>query len=100
MACEALGAASPLANVTESNSFIFAIDTPHPHNIMRTILVCISEIIMQPSAPPPSEKAANASTPRISSQSLFKGQSMVEIEHAGQCYQLRITRENKLLLTK
>lgn len=31
---------------------------------------------------------------------LFKGTTAVEIEHAGQRYVLRITRENKLILTK
>jgi hemin uptake protein HemP len=31
---------------------------------------------------------------------LFGGHQAVEIEHAGQRYLLRITRENKLILTK
>jgi len=31
---------------------------------------------------------------------LLRGATMVEIEHAGQIYILRITRENKLILTK
>jgi hemin uptake protein HemP len=30
----------------------------------------------------------------------LQGASSVEIEHAGQCYLLRVTRENKLILTK
>lgn len=38
--------------------------------------------------------------PRISSKDLFSGASTVEIEHAGQHYLLRVTRENKLILTK
>ncbi|WP_374278001.1 hemin uptake protein HemP [Azonexus sp.] len=38
--------------------------------------------------------------PRIDSQQLLRGTSAVEIEHAGQCYLLRVTRENKLILTK
>ena len=37
---------------------------------------------------------------RIASGELFQGGSTVEIEHAGQRYLLRITRENKLILTK
>lgn len=38
--------------------------------------------------------------PRIDSQQILQGAQVVEIEHAGQRYQLRITRENKLILTK
>lgn len=37
---------------------------------------------------------------RIPSHNLLQGASSVEIEHAGQCYLLRVTRENKLILTK
>ena len=39
-------------------------------------------------------------TPRILSENLFKGASQVEILHGEQCYLLRVTRENKLILTK
>lgn len=38
--------------------------------------------------------------PRIESVALLQGASAVEIEHAGQRYLLRVTRENKLILTK
>lgn len=38
--------------------------------------------------------------PRIVSSDLLHGQRMLEIEHAGQRYTLRVTRENKLILTK
>lgn len=38
--------------------------------------------------------------PALSSQQLFKGAPVVEINHAGQRYLLRVTRENKLILTK
>ena len=38
--------------------------------------------------------------PRFDSENLFQGTSVIEIEHAGQCYLLRVTRENKLILTK
>lgn len=41
-----------------------------------------------------------ANRPRIDSQQILQGAQVVEIDHAGQCYQLRITRENKLILTK
>ena len=36
----------------------------------------------------------------VRSSSLFASARTVLIEHAGQHYQLRITRENKLILTK
>ncbi len=38
--------------------------------------------------------------PRIDSGTLLQGAPAVEIEHAGQRYLLRVTRENKLILTK
>lgn len=41
-----------------------------------------------------------APRPRLSSEEILRGQSTVEIVHAGQCYLLRVTRENKLILTK
>jgi len=37
---------------------------------------------------------------RIDSAQILRGASTVEIEHAGQRYLLRVTRENKLILTK
>ena len=36
----------------------------------------------------------------MKSAELLKGASSVEIQHAGQRYLLRVTRENKLILTK
>jgi hemin uptake protein HemP len=47
---------------------------------------------------PPS--APSNDRPRIDSGTLLQGASAVEIEHAGQRYLLRVTRENKLILTK
>ena len=38
--------------------------------------------------------------PRIDSSQLLQGATVIEIEHAGQRYLLRVTRENKLILTK
>ncbi len=38
--------------------------------------------------------------PSIDSRQLFRNHRLVQIEHAGQHYQLRLTRENKLILTK
>lgn len=43
---------------------------------------------------------ANAEVVTVSSQALFRGARTLCIEHAGQRYLLRITRENKLILTK
>lgn len=37
---------------------------------------------------------------RVDSSEILRGASTVEIEHAGQRYLLRVTRENKLILTK
>lgn len=37
---------------------------------------------------------------KLDSSVIFKGANTVEIAHAGQRYLLRITRENKLILTK
>ncbi|WP_295008559.1 hemin uptake protein HemP [uncultured Dechloromonas sp.] len=44
--------------------------------------------------------APDAQRPRIDSGTLMRGAPTVEIEHAGQRYLLRVTRENKLILTK
>ncbi len=55
----------------------------------------------QPKIPehnPPPEKPEDR--PRIDSEKILGGASTVEIEHAGQRYLLRVTRENKLILTK
>ena len=65
---------------------------------------CLQQVpIMNPQPPasdrtPLAEKADNRL--RIESEKIFCGASTVEIEHAGQRYLLRITRENKLILTK
>lgn len=54
--------------------------------------------------PPPRSPAAPAETDqerlRIVSDEILRGRNAVEIEHAGQRYLLRVTRENKLILTK
>ena len=43
---------------------------------------------------------SNVARPRIGSDEILRGNTTVEIEHAGQRYLLRVTRENKLILTK
>ncbi len=52
--------------------------------------------------PPLSNSPADSNTgrPRIESEQILRGNTTVEIEHAGQRYLLRVTRENKLILTK
>ena len=47
---------------------------------------------------PPAENRADR--PRVASEQLLQGASAVEINHAGQIYLLRVTRENRLVLTK
>lgn len=52
---------------------------------------------------PPSQNLPSPSgnsRPRLDSGQLLQGAQAIEIEHAGQFYLLRVTRENKLILTK
>lgn len=51
-------------------------------------------------SPPPAKVTQPAALPRVDSTQLLRGQHALEIEHAGQRYLLRVTRENKLILTK
>jgi len=54
-----------------------------------------------PSVPPNTAPAVPPPVPpRIDSRQILAGGSAVEIVHCGQLYVLRVTRENKLLLTK
>lgn len=53
-----------------------------------------------PSSEPPRLAETPEKRPRIDSEKILGGASTVEIEHAGQLYLLRVTRENKLILTK
>jgi hemin uptake protein HemP len=46
------------------------------------------------------ESAARTSSPKLFSQELFRNSSTVCIEHQGEQYWLRLTRGNKLILTK
>jgi hemin uptake protein HemP len=45
-------------------------------------------------------KPLQASTPRIASQRLLDGSRELVIEHGGSEYHLRLTRNDKLILTK
>jgi hemin uptake protein HemP len=44
--------------------------------------------------------APRPARPPVSSEQLLRGATTLEIDHAGQRYLLRVTRENKLILTK
>lgn len=54
----------------------------------------------QPKPPTSSPPLPADLRPRIDSRQLLQGANTLEIEHAGQRYLLRVTRENKLILTK
>ncbi len=69
---------------------------------MRSVLICIHmnmNSTIKPAEPLRSTGSKSPGAP-VSSVALLRGATMVEIEHAGQIYILRITRENKLILTK
>jgi len=53
-----------------------------------------------PSPPPRTPDQTRAASPVLHSSSLFGTAQTLFIDHAGQRYTLRITRENKLILTK
>jgi hemin uptake protein HemP len=58
-------------------------------------------MVTLPKSPPNPLPAINPeSRPRLDSREILGGSSAVEIDHAGQRYLLRVTRENKLILTK
>lgn len=46
------------------------------------------------------EREAIPQAMQLSSEELFRSGNTVRIEHAGQVYWLRLTRGNKLILTK
>lgn len=50
--------------------------------------------------PPTNPVPNNGGILRLESKEILRGANTVEIEHAGQRYLLRVTRENKLILTK
>lgn len=66
---------------------------------MRTILVCLFKMNNE-AKPIPDHPGTTPPRPRLDSRELLQGANVVEIEHAGQRYLLRVTRENKLILTK
>ena len=60
---------------------------------MKTLIQSINQ--------PESNKKTNAVMPlRLKSQEIFKQQNNVVIEHEGEEYHLKLTKQNKLILTK
>ncbi|MFB1487971.1 MAG: hemin uptake protein HemP [Thiocapsa sp. C3-sup] len=53
-----------------------------------------------PSPRTQSSAAMRADLPRIDSNALLRGNNLLLIDHAGDRYILRMTRNNKLILTK
>lgn len=59
---------------------------------MKTLIQSINQ---------PESKKNNAVMPlRLKSQEIFKQQNNVVIEHEGEEYHLKLTKQNKLILTK
>ncbi len=50
--------------------------------------------------PRPARAAENPSVARVTSENLFAGKTEVVITHGGETYRLRLTRQNRLILTK
>lgn len=58
---------------------------------------------MEPKLPTPNPQGSQTTTQaphRLESDQILRGRNAVQIDHAGQRYLLRVTRENKLILTK
>lgn len=67
---------------------------------MQLILNTMDAPLNTPLSSPACVPATPSAIPRIDSADLLRGANTVEIAHAGQRYLLRVTRENKLILTK
>jgi hemin uptake protein HemP len=59
-----------------------------------------SEKSATPPGPAPGDEAAPSRCPCIDSASLFRGARELVISHNGERYSLRVTRNDKLILTK
>lgn len=82
------------ANVIDNHSYF---DKIHPSSLIATSPDMESHTQPLPTANTPPETGRHQ---RLDSGEILKGANTVEIAHAGQCYLLRVTRENKLILTK
>lgn len=70
---------------------------------MITFLICKKEAPVTPFPIQPTlvvVQSGFAKPHRVESTQLLRGQGIVEIMHGDQRYQLRLTKENKLILTK
>jgi hemin uptake protein HemP len=47
-----------------------------------------------------SDKTTNTNIATVTSEQIFAGRQSITIVHAGSAYTLRITKQNKLILTK
>ena len=56
-------------------------------------------MMTQELTPPAPAPARAERTPRVNSQDLLQHAKVMEIEHEGKIYELRVTRLNKLILT-
>lgn len=73
------------------------------NNKMIVILVWIRAQMKQYTPPAPIQPITTPPAnprPRVDSEVLLQGAGTLDIDHGGQLYLLRITRENKLILTK
>ena len=61
----------------------------------------MTEPTPSPGSQPPGERQSSTRQPRVwQSVEIFQGAKVVLIEHQGEVYQLRVTRQNKLILNK
>lgn len=78
---------------------------------MRIIIICVTAIARRYTAPespmqnlafnlPRAAAPARPSLPRLRSEDLFRQSHELIIEHQGQEYRLRLTRNDKLILNK
>jgi hemin uptake protein HemP len=79
------------------------------YNANRSHSYAHSQIMDQEMAPNPNSPTPVAAPvqpiqpelpPRLNSNQIFRGQKTIEIDHGEQRYTLRVTKENKLILTK
>jgi hemin uptake protein HemP len=67
----------------------------------EAIMTREAEMTPNPSAQPASTGPLAGEMPaRIDSTQILRGQRTIEIEHGEQRYTLRVTKDNKLILTK
>jgi hemin uptake protein HemP len=74
---------------------------PSPNAILTLRRPASPKAASQPSAPEPVQAVPGLrDLPLVSSETLLKGTNHLHIVHNGELYQLRATRQGKLILTK